>query len=165
MPDHLESEAMELIVAPRPVPVWTDPDLQDLRLAKHLLEHPGLAPRLADFIGGPIEKGFRLLPDGWRDSLQNVSRNSLMSALQVAATTMKEDHAGPAADFAHQLAVGATGGEENGRDSDPYDVSLKYPSERHRLAFPVLIQATPPVYFCSQRPGQIRSHDHAVCSL
>lgn len=104
------SESTDLIVAPRPVPVWTDPDLQDLRLAKHLLEHPGLAPRLADFIGGPIEKGFRLLPDGWRDSLQNVSRNSLMSALQVAATTMKEDHAGPAADFAHQLAVGATGG-------------------------------------------------------
>ena len=105
-----DNHSTDLIEAPRPVPVWSDADIKDLQLAKHFLENPGLAPRLADVIGGPIEKGFRLLPDGWRDSLQNVSRKSLMSALQVAATTMKEGHSGPAADMAHQLAVGATGG-------------------------------------------------------
>lgn len=105
-----EVRSGELIKVARPVPVWSDADLRDLQLAKHLLEHPGLAPRLADVIGGPIEKGFRLLPDGWRDRLQGVSKKSLMSALQVAATTMNEDHSGPAADRFHQLAVGATGG-------------------------------------------------------
>jgi len=105
-----ENESTDLIEAPRPVPVWSDGDIKALQLAKNFLENPGLAPRLADFIGGPIEKGFRLLPDGWRDGLQSVSRKSLMSALQVAATTMKEEHSGPAAEMAHQLAVGATGG-------------------------------------------------------
>jgi hypothetical protein len=94
----------------RPSPVWSDADLRDLQLARHLLEHPGLAPRLAELIGGPIERGIRRLPAGWREGLQGVSKKSLMSALEVASTTMKEGHAGPAADLAHQLAVGLTGG-------------------------------------------------------
>jgi hypothetical protein len=94
----------------RPSPAWSGADVRDLQLAKNLLENPGLAPRLAQLIGGPIERGFRRLPAGWREGLQNVSKKSLMSALKVASTTMKEDGDGASAEMAHQLAVGFTGG-------------------------------------------------------
>ena len=37
-------------------------DLEDLRQAKQLLEHPSLAARATALIGTPIERGFALLP-------------------------------------------------------------------------------------------------------
>ena len=40
-------------------------DLLDIRLAKTLLENPGITARLANVLGSPIEKGFKMLPAGW----------------------------------------------------------------------------------------------------
>ena len=50
------------------------PDLKDLMYAKSLLENPGLAARLANVIGTPIEKGFALLPANWSSVVQNAVR-------------------------------------------------------------------------------------------
>jgi hypothetical protein len=36
----------------------TDIEFQCLQQAKQLLENPGLAAKLTDYIGAPIEKGF-----------------------------------------------------------------------------------------------------------
>lgn len=99
-----------LVPAPKPIPEWTMVDLKDLQVAKHLLENPGFAPRMTEIIGGPIERGFSLLPDNWRDVLQTASRKSLMGALEVAANTMTEERSGQTSDLAHKIAVGATGG-------------------------------------------------------
>lgn len=104
----VEAEAM--IPAPKPIPEWTQVDLKDLQVAKNLLENPGLAPRLTEIIGGPIEKGFSLLPNNWRDTLQSASRRSLMGALEIASNTMSEDRRGQNSDLAHKIAVGASGG-------------------------------------------------------
>ena len=40
----------------------SDSDLQTLAQAKRLLENPGLAVKLANVVGKPIEKGFEMLP-------------------------------------------------------------------------------------------------------
>ncbi len=92
-----------------PVPIWSEKDHRDLRRAKYLLENPGLAAKLADLIGGPIEKGFKMLPDGWRDTVQLSSRKALMSAMKVASTTVRSRSTNRSSDFSHQVAVGATG--------------------------------------------------------
>ena len=49
-------------------------DLHDLRHAKALLENPGLAIRLANLVGTPIEKGFKLLPQGWSTAVHSSRR-------------------------------------------------------------------------------------------
>ena len=41
----------------------SDDDREALRYAKNLLENPGLAAKITNLIGVPIEKGFELLPD------------------------------------------------------------------------------------------------------
>ena len=37
----------------------TDEDLNDLQLAKHVLENPSLAAKITNVIGSPIERGIR----------------------------------------------------------------------------------------------------------
>ena len=37
-------------------------EIEDLRTAKLLLETPGLAAKIGNYVGAPIEKGFGLLP-------------------------------------------------------------------------------------------------------
>ena len=112
-----DAEEPELIFDPHelvhigdPARQWTRVDIKDLQVAKNLLENPGLAPRLTEVIGGPIEKGFSLLPDGWRDTLQSASKKSLLAALEIASNTMGDEGRGRTSDLGHKIAVGATGG-------------------------------------------------------
>src|SRR5262245_33690241 len=84
-------------------------DLQDLRLAKSLLEHPGLAMRLANLIGMPIEKGFNLLPKGWSNAVHSAARAALMRAVQVAVATLGRKPRSASQKF-HKILVGASGG-------------------------------------------------------
>ena len=64
---------------PPPLPHATlqGKDLQDLRHAKALLENPGFAVRLANLVGTPLEKGFKLLPQGWTDIVHKAARAAL----------------------------------------------------------------------------------------
>ena len=46
-------------------------DIADLKAAKWLLENPGIAAKITDLLGTPIQRGFELLPralerDDWR---------------------------------------------------------------------------------------------------
>jgi hypothetical protein len=61
---------------------------EQLANAKFLLEHPSLAAKITAALGTPIEKGFGLLPAGWRTSIQKATNKALMSALNVAVGTM-----------------------------------------------------------------------------
>jgi len=86
--------------------------LEELRFAKHLLEKPRLAARLTDRIGVPIEKGLKLLPDKWSDTIQEVVSNSLNRALDMAVRSLKKT-GGPTQERLHTLAAitaGAAGG-------------------------------------------------------
>lgn len=84
-------------------------DLDDLRYAKSLLENPGLAAKLTNLLGAPLERGFDLLPKGFRDRIQSVVKVSLNRALDVAVMSMGENHRGPSSNLFHKLLVGASG--------------------------------------------------------
>jgi hypothetical protein len=84
-------------------------DLDDLRYAKALLEHPSLAARLTGLLGTPIEKGLDLLPANWSGALSVAARSALTKALDVAVATMDDRGLGPAANLRHKLTLAATG--------------------------------------------------------
>jgi hypothetical protein len=84
-------------------------DLVDLHYAKCLLESPGLAAKLTNTIGLPLEKGFAMLPASWSETVGEVTARSLERALKVAVGTMDSRPASVSSDRFHKLAVAATG--------------------------------------------------------
>ena len=84
-------------------------DIEDLRTAKLLLETPGLAAKISNFVGAPIEKGFALLPRKWHALVNDATRKSIEAALDVALWTMDHSRAQPPSNWWHKLAVGTTG--------------------------------------------------------
>lgn len=88
-------------------------DLEDLRYAKNLLENPGLAVKITNVIGTPIEKAFDLLPQGWTDMVNNSAKKALEVAIHSALLTLSSKEKRPAANTLHKLmaaGLGAAGG-------------------------------------------------------
>lgn len=100
---------MEIPITP-PKLAMSELDLDDLRYARSLLENPGLAARLANFLGSPIERGFQMLPKDWSVTIHNRVRSALMTALEVAMSTMDKQRRQRASEFMHKVLVGASGG-------------------------------------------------------
>jgi hypothetical protein len=84
--------------------------LEELRGAKRVLEHPGIAMRLTNMIGSPLEAGLAYLPADWRARIVGVTRRSLATALDVALLTMGSSVPVPTGDLFHKVAVSVTGG-------------------------------------------------------
>ena len=84
-------------------------DLESLSYAKNLLENPGLAARLTNVIGKPIEAGIKWLPTNWADTINKAAMVSLEKALDIALLTLKDRPRMEAWDKLHKLAVAATG--------------------------------------------------------
>lgn len=99
---------------PVPPPVinsqLTASEMKDLFYAKTLLENPGFTARIANIVGTPIEKGFKLLPKNWSDVVNKASRAALMKALQVAVATLGARKPIKSSERFHKLLVGASGG-------------------------------------------------------
>lgn len=97
---------------PPPVPVLqlTVQDLRDLRYAKSLLENPGLTARLANLLGSPIEKGFKMLPQGWSETVHKATKAALVKALELAVATLGSKNRKKASERFHKMLVGASGG-------------------------------------------------------
>lgn len=87
----------------------TSGELQELRLAKSLFEHPGLAARLSDAVGTPIERGLELLPERWNAVVLEAAGKAIQRALEVAISTMHHHEQRAASNRWHKLLVGATG--------------------------------------------------------
>lgn len=85
-------------------------DLIDLTRAKALLNHPGLAAKITNLFGTPIEKGFSLLPENWNLKIGELTRAALTKAIQAAVLTMKDSPGEEASSVLHKLAVATTGG-------------------------------------------------------
>jgi hypothetical protein len=86
----------------------TPQDRHDLRRARARLEHHGLAIRIADTVGVPIEKMFAALPAGASSAIQRATTSSLTRALEVVTSRM-DDEPRASADWAHRISVAATG--------------------------------------------------------
>ena len=63
-------------------------DMKELRAAKNILENPGIAAKLTNLVGAPLEKGLVLLPGDWQNKVNLATRNALMTALKGALLTM-----------------------------------------------------------------------------
>ena len=92
------------------IPTLSDQDLNDLRYAKSLLEKPAFAARMANLLGGPIEKGFALLPQGWSDTVHKAANAALFRSVKVAVTTLGRNTPKKSSEKFHKLLVGASGG-------------------------------------------------------
>lgn len=83
---------------------------QELQVAKNLLENPGLAARITNFVGTPIEKGFDLLPDKLNKNVGEITQAALMKASDAAIFTMKDIPGEESSNIWHKLGVATTGG-------------------------------------------------------
>lgn len=61
---------------------------EELREAKDILEHQGLAERLAELVGAPITASLKLLPDAAEKLIYSAVDKSLEKALELAVTTL-----------------------------------------------------------------------------
>jgi hypothetical protein len=87
---------------------WPAEEHVALRRAKSLLDHPGLAVRIENTIGAPIEKLFAMLPEGAADTIRTATTKALHAAVRVATSKMDEQTRTDSARL-HTLAVAATG--------------------------------------------------------
>ena len=87
-------------------------DLQALRTAVAALEHPGLAARLAEIAGKPIELFNRALPETASTAIAMATTQALDTALRVALRTM-ENQPRAASSYLHK-ALAATSGAVGG---------------------------------------------------
>lgn len=88
----------------------TPEDGDDLRKAKALLEHPGLAARLTHLLGLPMERGVALLPAGWHLKINEIARAALSKSVFAAVLTLNNTPGKPSSNALHKLGVAATGG-------------------------------------------------------
>jgi hypothetical protein len=90
---------------------FTEKDIQEIKTAKKLLENPGIAARMTNLLGSPIEKGIEMLPDNWQEKVNNATKTAIYKALDVAVNTMDPESIGQESDdLWHKIAVAATGG-------------------------------------------------------
>lgn len=84
-------------------------EIEDLKIARYIFEHPGLAAKISDIIGSPIEKGFASLPPRWSLMVNNAARKSITTALEMALFTMNHGKPEPPSNWWHKLAAGTAG--------------------------------------------------------
>jgi hypothetical protein len=87
-------------------------DLQALRTAVAALEHPGLAARLAEIAGKPIELVSRALPETASKAVATATTKALDAALSLALRTIKNEP--KAASSLLHKALAATSGAVGG---------------------------------------------------
>lgn len=87
----------------------SDAERRDLAVAKNLFEHPGLAARLSDVVGTPIERGLDLLPERWSAVVMEAAGKAIERALEVAISTMGQREVRPASNRWHKFLAGASG--------------------------------------------------------
>ena len=81
----------------------------ELRAAKHMLERPRYAIRVANLLGVPIERGIGHLPLDWRKKILTISHAALDRAADVALWSVEASRRRPASELLHKLVVTGTG--------------------------------------------------------
>ena len=85
-------------------------DRQELQTAKRLLENPGFAAKITNFLGYPIEKGLAALPDDFSEKVGKATHKSLTLATDAALFTLRDNPNEATSNLFHKFSVAATGG-------------------------------------------------------
>ena len=104
----MASSALSTLVTP-----LSKAELADLRRAREALEHPGLAIRLTDKLGQPIEALVRRLPERAQAIISKGTQRALHTCLGVALRTLDGGRTALPANWFHRgaaIASGAVGG-------------------------------------------------------
>lgn len=88
----------------------TASELDELRMAKRLLENPGLALRIASLVGSPIEGAMRYLPEGWQRKVSDATRAALLKGLDLAIRTLGDTRRQEARNGVHKSLIALSGG-------------------------------------------------------
>ena len=84
-------------------------DLEELRQAKRLLEHPGIAARLTALAGAPVEKGMKLLPSRFQKAVHAATEKALTKALDIAVGSLGTTPRTTPSNRLHTMAVATSG--------------------------------------------------------
>ena len=87
----------------------TPEDRAELRSAKLILENPGLAAKLSNTLGSPVEKGMKMLPARVQKTVQEATRAALMKALDVAVSSLGTAPSKAPSNRLHKIAAAASG--------------------------------------------------------
>jgi EcsC protein family len=85
-------------------------DAGSLSRAKMLLENPGIAAKITNVLGTPVEAGFALLPKHWNIKVGQITQAALSKAANAAIFTMKDAPGTDTSNILHKLGVAVTGG-------------------------------------------------------
>ncbi len=81
----------------------------DLRVAKALLENPGLAAKISRYLGSPFEAWLKKLPESWNTAITTTTQKSIEIALDIALLTMNRGEGETPSNRWHRLAAGVAG--------------------------------------------------------
>lgn len=87
-----------------------DEDIIALQQAKQTLENPGLAAKITNTIGSPIEKALDSLPEHWNKRISDITQLALGKAINVATSSINHQSTEAPSNRWHKLAVATTGG-------------------------------------------------------
>ena len=85
-------------------------DRQALREAKAILENPGLAARLVNLLGAPIERGLKFLPDRVQSEISELTNKVLLGSLRVALSTVGNPPGWQSSNLTNKIGAMAVGG-------------------------------------------------------
>ena len=88
----------------------SESDRKELQCAKYLLENPGMAIKIANILGTPIEKGVNRLPENWRGKIGEVTKIALLKASEAALFTIKDNPGEESSNKWHKVGVALSGG-------------------------------------------------------
>lgn len=83
--------------------------LAELQTAKLLLENPGIAAKVTDFVGTPIELLIEKLPDDWNKKIGSVTHTALDKAADAALYTMKDTPGEESSNIWHKIGAATSG--------------------------------------------------------
>ncbi|ABC83323.1 EcsC family protein [Anaeromyxobacter dehalogenans] len=84
-------------------------DLEELRRARALLEYPGLAIKIANYVGKPVDWGLAKVPKGAQEIVVSATKKSMESALEVVLHTLNGELERKPNNWGHRLAAMGTG--------------------------------------------------------
>ncbi|MDY7030444.1 MAG: EcsC family protein [Thermodesulfobacteriota bacterium] len=88
-------------------------DLNDLKYAKKLLEHPSIVVKITGILNIPVARVLEFLPTTWSDSIQRITMDALGRALDFAVMTMDDYPTSESSEFIHKI-IAATSGAVGG---------------------------------------------------